>query len=40
MSDNRKGIGAHAAVARMPLLIREVSRYRTHFQKLEIISPD
>jgi predicted nucleic acid-binding protein len=28
-------IGAHAAVARMPLLARDVSRYRPYFQKLE-----
>ena len=33
-------IGAHAAIAGMALLTRDVSRYRTYFQKLKLISPD
>jgi len=33
-------IGAHAAVARIPLLTRDVSRYRTYFPRLKIIAPD
>ncbi len=32
-------IGAHAAVARKPLLTRDVSRYRAYFPKLELIAP-
>lgn len=32
-------IGAHAAVARAPLLTRDASRYRTHFPTLHLISP-
>jgi predicted nucleic acid-binding protein len=33
-------IGAHAAVARMPLLTRDPTRYRTHLPRLELIAPD
>lgn len=32
-------IGAHAAVASMPLITRDASRYRTYFPKLRLIAP-
>lgn len=33
-------IGAHATIMRMALLTRDVSRYRTYFPKLSLISPE
>jgi predicted nucleic acid-binding protein len=33
-------IGAHAAVAGIPLLTRDTRRYRSYFPKLALISPD
>lgn len=32
-------IGAHAAIARRPLLTRDARRYRTYFPTLELIAP-
>lgn len=32
-------IGAHAAVAGLPLLTRDARRYRTYFSGLQILSP-
>ena len=33
-------IGAHAAVEQLPLITRDVARYRTYFPTLELICPD
>jgi predicted nucleic acid-binding protein len=32
-------IGAHAQVARLPILTRDVRRYRTYFPEVELIAP-
>jgi predicted nucleic acid-binding protein len=33
-------IGAHAAVAQLPLLTRDPSRYRRYFSGIALITPD
>ncbi len=33
-------IGAHAAVARLPLLTRDARRYRSYFPTVELIAPE
>ncbi|MFO1258585.1 MAG: type II toxin-antitoxin system VapC family toxin [Gammaproteobacteria bacterium] len=32
-------IGAHAAILNMPLITRDINRYKTYFPKLKIIHP-
>ena len=32
-------IGAHAAILKIPLLTRNISRYKTYFPTIELISP-
>lgn len=32
-------IGAHAAIANIPLLTRDVNRYRTYFPSVQLITP-
>ncbi|SUE43510.1 Uncharacterised protein [Roseomonas gilardii subsp. rosea] len=32
-------IGAHAAVAKLPLLMRDVGRYRSYFPSVALIAP-
>jgi hypothetical protein len=32
-------IGAHAAVAEIPLLTRDINRYRTYFPDIQLITP-
>jgi len=34
------GIGAYAEVARLPILTRDVRRYRMYFPDVELIAPD
>ena len=33
-------IGTHAAVSQLPVLTRDVGRYRTYFPSLRLIAPD
>jgi predicted nucleic acid-binding protein len=33
-------IGAHAAVARLPLLTRDLGRYRSYYPTVELIAPE
>lgn len=32
-------IGAHAAIAGMPILTRDIGRYRTYFPRVELLGP-
>ncbi len=33
-------VGAHAAVSRLPVLTRDVQRYKTYFPSVQLISPN
>jgi predicted nucleic acid-binding protein len=33
-------IGAHAQIARLPLLTRDTRRYRSYFPEVELIAPE
>lgn len=33
-------VGAHAAIRKLPLLTRDVGRYRSYFPTVELITPD
>ncbi|WP_442940374.1 type II toxin-antitoxin system VapC family toxin [Nostoc sp.] len=33
-------IGAHASTANLPLITRDVNRYRTYFPNVRLVSPE